>query len=89
MLSDPPILQDWKRLNFADIPARGSAQNSTSLAKTYPDGKQVLKNIYLSFFPGAKIGLNGSGRNHPRGAAVPVSYKCRSRRLSSNFARNR
>ncbi|OUR79462.1 energy-dependent translational throttle protein EttA [Alphaproteobacteria bacterium 46_93_T64] len=36
------------------------------LGKTYPGGKQVLKNIRLSFFPGAKIGvlgLNGSGKS--------------------------
>ena len=34
------------------------------VSKTYPPQKQVLKNIYLSFFYGAKIGiigLNGSG----------------------------
>ena len=37
-----------------------------NLAKTYPGGKQVLKDIYLSFFPGAKIGvigLNGAGKS--------------------------
>ena len=36
------------------------------LTKTYPPQKQVLKNIYLSFFYGAKIGiigLNGSGKS--------------------------
>ncbi len=37
------------------------------LSKTYPGAdKQVLKNIYLSFFYGAKIGilgLNGSGKS--------------------------
>jgi sulfate-transporting ATPase len=36
------------------------------LNKTYPGGKQVLKDIWLSFFPGAKIGvlgLNGSGKS--------------------------
>jgi acetyltransferase-like isoleucine patch superfamily enzyme len=27
------------------------------LSKTYPGGKKVLDNIYLSFFPGAKIGV--------------------------------
>ncbi|MFT6174624.1 MAG: ATPase subunit of ABC transporter with duplicated ATPase domains, partial [Cryomorphaceae bacterium] len=34
--------------------------------KTTPQGKQILKNIYLSFFYGAKIGilgLNGSGKS--------------------------
>ena len=36
------------------------------VGKTYPPSKQVLKNIYLSFFYGAKIGivgLNGSGKS--------------------------
>lgn len=36
------------------------------VGKTYPPHKQVLKNIYLSFFYGAKIGiigLNGSGKS--------------------------
>ncbi len=36
------------------------------VSKTYPPQKQVLKNIYLSFFYGAKIGiigLNGSGKS--------------------------
>ena len=35
------------------------------LSKTYPGGKQVLKDIWLSFYPGAKIGVigaNGSGK---------------------------
>ncbi len=37
-----------------------------NLSKTYPGGKQVLKNISLSFLPGAKIGVvgvNGSGKS--------------------------
>ena len=36
------------------------------LSKTYPGGKQVLKDIRLSFFPGAKIGVvgvDGSGKS--------------------------
>ena len=36
------------------------------LSKAYPGGKQVLKDINLSFYPGAKIGvvgLNGSGKS--------------------------
>jgi ATP-binding cassette ChvD family protein len=36
------------------------------LSKTYPGGKQVLKDISLSFFPAAKIGvvgLNGAGKS--------------------------
>ncbi len=38
----------------------------SNLSKTYPGGKQVLKNINLSFYPGAKIGvvgLNGAGKS--------------------------
>lgn len=36
------------------------------VTKTFPPHKTVLKNIYLSFFYGAKIGvigLNGSGKS--------------------------
>ncbi|RMF09832.1 MAG: energy-dependent translational throttle protein EttA [Alphaproteobacteria bacterium] len=36
------------------------------LGKTYPGGKQVIKNITLSFLPGAKIGIigvNGAGKS--------------------------
>jgi ATP-binding cassette ChvD family protein len=36
------------------------------LSKTYPGGKTVLKDIWLSFYPGAKIGIvghNGSGKS--------------------------
>ena len=38
----------------------------TGVNKIYPSNRQVLKNIYLSFFYGAKIGvlgLNGSGKS--------------------------
>jgi ATPase subunit of ABC transporter with duplicated ATPase domains len=38
----------------------------SKLSKAYPGGKQVLKDISLSFFPGAKIGvvgLNGAGKS--------------------------
>ncbi|MBR1991055.1 MAG: ATP-binding cassette domain-containing protein, partial [Bacteroidales bacterium] len=37
-----------------------------NVSKTYPPQKQVLKNIYLSFYYGAKIGvlgLNGAGKS--------------------------
>src|SRR5688500_4312400 len=37
-----------------------------NVSKTYPPSKQVLKDIYLSFYYGAKIGiigLNGSGKS--------------------------
>ncbi|HUB94313.1 MAG TPA: energy-dependent translational throttle protein EttA [Stellaceae bacterium] len=36
------------------------------LGKTYPGGREVLKDIYLSFLPGAKIGVlgpNGAGKS--------------------------
>ncbi len=36
------------------------------LSKTYPGGKQVLKDVWLSFYPGAKIGVlgvNGAGKS--------------------------
>src|SRR5256885_11849668 len=36
------------------------------LGKTYPGGREVLKDIWLSFLPGAKIGvlgLNGAGKS--------------------------
>ena len=36
------------------------------VSKVTPQGKQIIKNIYLSFFYGAKIGiigLNGSGKS--------------------------
>ena len=37
-----------------------------NLSKTYPGGKQVLNNVTLAFYPGAKIGvlgLNGAGKS--------------------------
>ncbi|MBI1327761.1 MAG: energy-dependent translational throttle protein EttA [Alphaproteobacteria bacterium] len=37
-----------------------------NVTKTYPGGKTVLNDIYLSFYPGAKIGVlgpNGSGKS--------------------------
>jgi ATP-binding cassette ChvD family protein len=37
-----------------------------NLTKTYPGGREVLKGLYLSFLPGAKIGVlghNGSGKS--------------------------
>ncbi len=37
-----------------------------SLSKTYPGGREVLKDITLAFLPGAKIGVlgyNGAGKS--------------------------
>ena len=36
------------------------------LSKTFTGGREILKNIHLSFLPGAKIGVlgsNGSGKS--------------------------
>ncbi|MDR0753384.1 MAG: ATP-binding cassette domain-containing protein, partial [Holosporaceae bacterium] len=36
------------------------------LSKSYPGGKQILKDTWLSFYPDAKIGIigrNGSGKS--------------------------
>src|SRR5438309_755334 len=36
------------------------------LSKTYPGGREVVKDVFLSFLPGAKIGVlgaNGSGKS--------------------------
>ena len=36
------------------------------LSKSYPGGKEVMKDVWLSFYPGAKIGIigpNGSGKS--------------------------
>ena len=50
------IMADDKKIIFSMV----------GVSKIYPPQKQVLKNIYLSFFYGAKIGiigLNGSGKS--------------------------
>ena len=51
------------------------------VSKIFPPHKQVLKDIYLSFFYGAKIGiigLNGSGKSTLLKiiAGVEKSYQC-------------
>src|SRR5271165_3810159 len=46
--------------------AQKFAFSMQGVGKTYPPNKQVLRDIYLSFFYGAKIGvlgLNGSGKS--------------------------
>ena len=50
------IMVDDKKIIFSMV----------NVSKTYNPGKQVLKNIYLSFYYGAKIGvlgLNGAGKS--------------------------
>ena len=46
--------------------ARQFIYHMQGLSKTWPGGKKVLDNIYLSFYPDAKIGVlgvNGSGKS--------------------------
>ncbi|QCK88259.1 energy-dependent translational throttle protein EttA [Phreatobacter aquaticus] len=46
--------------------ARQFAYHMTGLTKAYPNGKKVLENVHLSFYPEAKIGVlgvNGSGKS--------------------------
>lgn len=63
-----------ERLNRAQIPsfqkryimAGEYAYVIKGLSKTYPGGKTVFKDVWLSFYPGAKIGIigvNGSGKS--------------------------
>ncbi len=50
------IMSDDKKIIFSMV----------GVSKTTPQGKQIIKDIYLSFFYGAKIGiigLNGSGKS--------------------------
>ena len=67
-------LPEWSVTNpQADPPTKGVLKVSyqyihvmKGLTKTWPGGRTVLKNIWLSFFPGAKIGVlgpNGAGKS--------------------------
>src|ERR1700730_7934196 len=56
------------RYNLAGIPmaAYQYIYVMKGLSKTYPGGREVLKDIWLSFLPGAKIGVlgaNGAGKS--------------------------
>lgn len=56
MSSNQIIMSDDKKIIFSMV----------GVSKSTPAGKQIIKNIYLSFFYGAKIGiigLNGSGKS--------------------------
>ena len=58
------------------------------VSKTVPPKRQILKDISLSFFPGAKIGvlgLNGAGKSTPisRGSGGSRSGTCRRNRNST------
>ena len=57
------------------------------VSKTFPPQKQVLKDIYLSFFYGAKIGiigLNGSGKSTLLNA-IAGSIRTMQARVKSNW----
>jgi len=46
--------------------ARQFAYHMSGLTKAYPNGKKVLENVHLSFYPDAKIGvlgINGAGKS--------------------------
>ena len=48
------------------MPADQDISVMKGLGKSYPGGREVLRDIWLSFFPGAKIGvlgLNGAGKS--------------------------
>src|SRR5690606_12746087 len=66
----PPLrlLNEWRRFAVQIITMSDETIifSMAGVNKIYPPNKQVLKNIYLSFFYGAKIGvigLNGSGKS--------------------------
>lgn len=64
-----------------DAATRQFMYTLVGLTKTLPDkSKQILKNIHLSFYPGAKIGvvgLNGSGALLLRGCCCwRTSFVC-------------
>jgi ATP-binding cassette ChvD family protein len=64
------IIPDTSHAKSAAEPARLMSRqfiyHMRGLSKTYPGGKQVLKDIHLSFYPDAKIGVlgvNGAGKS--------------------------
>ena len=60
------------------------------LNKTFPGGKQVLKDIWLSILPGAEIGVlgqNGSGKSTPLKICASASGPARSTEDSSHRRR--
>jgi ATP-binding cassette ChvD family protein len=64
------IIPDTPDHQSAPEPARPMSRqfiyHMRGLSKTYPGGKQILKDIHLSFYPDAKIGVlgvNGAGKS--------------------------
>ena len=60
------------------------------LGKTYPGGREVLKDLWLSFLPGAKIGVLGPAKRTARypsarrgrrdsSCPAPSSHRCTGR----------
>ena len=66
-----------------------------NLSKIYPGGREVLKDVTLSFFPGAKIGVigpNGSGKSSillAISVAFGQAYTEQSRKLSDLIRRGK
>src|SRR5258708_1805769 len=63
---DKSIIQQLKNSLIKHMADEKIIFSMAGVSKIYPPQKQVLKNIYLSFFYGAKIGvigLNGSGKS--------------------------
>src|SRR5271165_7482696 len=53
-------------LQDLEMPAYQYVYVMKGLGKTFPGGREVLKDIWLSFLPGAKIGVlgaNGAGKS--------------------------
>src|SRR4051794_40837676 len=61
-----PGIYPLKSRSYPRHMAQKFAYSMQGVGKMYPPNKQVLRDIYLSFFYGAKIGilgLNGSGKS--------------------------
>ena len=64
--SSPSKAQRQGQVDRFDALTRQYMFTMTKVSKTLPQGKQILKDINLCFYPGAKIGvvgLNGSGKS--------------------------
>src|ERR1700739_2162854 len=65
-ISRGTFLASFTRKEAPPMAARQFIYHMQRLGKTWPDGKKVLENINLSFYPDAKIGVlgvNGSGKS--------------------------
>ncbi len=60
------MLPNFEKINFIMSDDKKIIFSMVGVSKVTPQGKQIIKDIYLSFFYGAKIGiigLNGSGKS--------------------------